>query len=214
MEHNNDIPPAGTALPRDHDLAIRDGKLWVTANNYLYRYDLADNGKTSNRTTLLTDRNKAWNPFGTFVLEWGPDGLLYMSVGNHAINLQGPDGTLGGRGNSGMVMRMNPDGTKMQRLVTGLRVPYSYEYDPFGQLWVLLLWDGVVVVPVLGVVVDPEFVVVPELELAAFAIAAPPPAMIPTAPKVTRAIRSRFMAFTSFRRLVFVQAKTPRLRRA
>jgi hypothetical protein len=74
----------------------------------------------------------------------------------------------------------------------------------FGQLLLPLLpcegVVGVVVVPVLGVVVDPEFVVVPELELAALAIAAPPPAMIPTAPRVTRAIRSRFMAFTSFRR--------------
>jgi hypothetical protein len=73
----------------------------------------------------------------------------------------------------------------------------------FGQLLLLvpvLPCDGVVVVPVLGVVVDPEFVVVPELELAALAIAAPPPAMIPTAPRDTRAIRSRFMAFTSFRR--------------
>lgn len=76
----------------------------------------------------------------------------------------------------------------------------------FGQL--LLLWDGVVddplfgvvVEPELGVVVEPEFVVVPELvELAAFAIAAPPPAMIPIVPSVKRAIRSRFMAFTSFR---------------
>ena len=69
----------------------------------------------------------------------------------------------------------------------------------------------------LGVVVDPEFVVVPELvelELAAFAIAAPPPAMIPTVPSVIRAIRSRFMAFTSFRVCVFVEAKTPRLRGA
>jgi hypothetical protein len=74
----------------------------------------------------------------------------------------------------------------------------------FGQLLLPLLpcdgVVGVVVVPVLGVVVDPEFVVVPELELAALAIAAPPPAMIPTAPRVTRAIRSRFMPFTSFRR--------------
>lgn len=73
----------------------------------------------------------------------------------------------------------------------------------FGQLWVLelLSCDGVVVVPVLGVVVDPE------LELAAFAIAAPPPAMIPTAPSVTRAIRSRFMAVTSFRRFGLCASK-------
>jgi hypothetical protein len=78
----------------------------------------------------------------------------------------------------------------------------------FGQLLFepepeLPLWDGIVDEPVLGIVDVPEFVVVPEfveLELAAFAIAAPPPAMIPTAPSVTRAIRSRFMGVTSFRR--------------
>ncbi len=82
----------------------------------------------------------------------------------------------------------------------------------FGQVWVLP-WLGacVVVVPVLGVVVVPEFV---EPELAAFAIAAPPPAMIPTVPSVTRAIRSLFTAFTSFRSLTLVKAKSPRLRRA
>src|SRR4051794_33627015 len=84
----------------------------------------------------------------------------------------------------------------------------------FGQSPLLEPCDGVVVVPVPGVVVDPEFVVVPELELAALAIAAPPPAMIPTVPRVTRAIRSRFMAFTSFRRFGLRQAKTSRLRRA
>ncbi len=95
-----------------------------------------------NKKTILVDKNKAWNPFGMFVLEWGPDGLLYMSVGNHSIDIQGPDGKIGGRGSSGIIMRMNPDGTKMQRLVTGLRVPYSFEFDPFGQLWVLSNGEG------------------------------------------------------------------------
>jgi quinoprotein glucose dehydrogenase len=123
-------------------IAVKGRQLWLTANNYLYRYDLTEDGKAINKKTLVVDRNKAWNPFGMFVLEWGPDGLLYMSVGNHTISLQGPDGILGGRGSSGMVMRMNPDGTKMQRLVTGLRVPYSYEYDPFGQLWLLSNGEG------------------------------------------------------------------------
>src|SRR5262249_44619070 len=72
----------------------------------------------------------------------GPDGLLYLSVGNHAIDLQGPNGKLSGRGSSGIVARMKPDGSDLERLVHGLRVPYSFEYDPFGQLWVLSNGEG------------------------------------------------------------------------
>lgn len=96
----------------------------------------------TNKKLLLKDHSKAWNPFGMFVLEWGPDGKLYMSVGNHNINIEGPDGKLSSRGGSGLIMRMNPDGTKMERLVHGLRVPYSFEYDPFGQLWLLSNGEG------------------------------------------------------------------------
>jgi putative membrane-bound dehydrogenase-like protein len=123
-------------------IAIRDGKLWLTANNHLYQYDLAEDGTATNRRTILTDKNKAWNPFGMFVLEWGPDGLLYMSVGNHAIDIGGPTNRVGGRGSSGIVCRMKADGSDLERLVHGLRVPYSFEYDPFGQLWLLSNGEG------------------------------------------------------------------------
>ena len=132
-------------------IAVKPNRLWLTANNYLYTYDLpelaADLGKglglATNKKSIVTDLNKAWNPFGMFVLEWGPDGKLYMSVGNHAINLQGPDkDKMSGRGSSGIVVRMEPDGSKMERLVHGLRVPYSFEMDPFGQLWVLSNGEG------------------------------------------------------------------------
>ncbi|MBI2806745.1 MAG: hypothetical protein HYX68_17335 [Planctomycetes bacterium] len=135
-------------------IAVKRDKLWLTANNYLYTYDLppgADapgSGKplATNKKTIVTDLNKAWNPFGMFVLEWGPDGKLYMSVGNHNIKLTSPDRQGGeavtGRGGSGIIVRMNPDGTKMERLVHGLRVPYSFEMDPFGQLWLLSNGEG------------------------------------------------------------------------
>jgi quinoprotein glucose dehydrogenase len=123
-------------------IAVKGNKLWLTANNYLYQYDLTEEGKAINKKALLVDKNKAWNPFGMFVIEWGPDGLLYMSVGNHAINIEGPNGKISGRGASGIVLRMKPDGSDMQRLVHGLRVPYSFEYDPFGQLWVLSNGEG------------------------------------------------------------------------
>lgn len=123
-------------------IAVKGDKLWLTANNYLYQYDVPETGKALNKKTILVDKNKAWNPFGMFVIEWGPDGLLYMSVGDHNIDIHGPDGKISGRGRSGIVLRMNPDGTKMERLVHGLRVPYSFEYDPFGQLWLLSNGEG------------------------------------------------------------------------
>jgi putative membrane-bound dehydrogenase-like protein len=123
-------------------IAVKGDKLWATANNYLYGFDLAEDGKATNRKTLVIDKNKAWNPFGMFVLEWGPDGLLYLSVGNHSIDLQGPNGKLSGRGPSGIICRMKPDGSDMERLVHGLRVPYSFEYDSFGQLWLLSNGEG------------------------------------------------------------------------
>ncbi len=129
-------------------IAVKGNKLWLTACDYLYTYDLADSppekgkGIAINKKAILTDKSKAWNPFGMFVLEWGPDGKLYMSVGNHNIDIHGPDGKLSARGSSGMIMRMNPDGTKMERLTHGLRVPYSFEMDPFGQLWVLSNGEG------------------------------------------------------------------------
>lgn len=123
-------------------MTIRDGKLWCTANNYLFQFDLDNNGKASNKKTILIDKNKAWNPFGMFVLEQGPDGLFYLSVGNHNIDIGGPTNRVSGRGSSGIVLRMKPDGSDMERLVHGLRVPYSFEYDPFGQLWVLSNGEG------------------------------------------------------------------------
>ncbi len=77
-----------------------------------------------------------------FVLEWGPDGLLYLSVGNHNIDIGGPNNRVKGRGSSGIVARLKPDGSDLERLVHGLRVPYSFEFDPFGQLWLLSNGEG------------------------------------------------------------------------
>src|SRR5262249_39114552 len=65
------------------------------------------------------------------------------SVGNHNMELEGDDGKkVTSRGGSGVIVRMNPDCTDMEPLVQGLRVPYSFEYDPFGQLWLLSNGEG------------------------------------------------------------------------
>jgi len=123
-------------------IAVKGDKLWLAANNFLYTFDYPAEGSATNKKMIVQDKNKAWNPFGMFVLEWGPDGLLYMSVGDHKIALEGPDDKMTGKGNSGIVVRMKPDGTKMERMANGFRVPYSFEYDPFGQMWLLSNGEG------------------------------------------------------------------------
>ena len=140
-------------------MAIRGNQLWATANNFLYRFDIDDSklgaaaasdGAANapigvNRQTIAIDKNKAWNPFGMFVLEWGPEGDLYLSVGDHSIDIYrvaDEKERISGRGRSGIVMRMKPDGSRMERLVHGLRVPYGFDYDPFGQLWLLSNGEG------------------------------------------------------------------------
>lgn len=123
-------------------IAIRGGKLWATANNFLYQFTLPPTGPATDRRLLVEDKNKAWNPFGMFVLEWEPGGLLCMSVGDHQVKLVGPANTLESRGKSGLIARMKPDGTDMQLLTQGFRVPYSFDIDPFGQLWLLSNGEG------------------------------------------------------------------------
>ncbi len=123
-------------------LLVRDGRLWCTNNDRLLRFDLDENGTATNRQELLVDRNKAWNPFGMYSIEWGHDGLLYLSVSNHDIDISGPTNKLTSRGSSGLVARMQPDGSRIERLVHGLRAPYPYELDPFGRLWVISNGEG------------------------------------------------------------------------
>lgn len=71
--------------------------------------------------------------------------------------------------------------------------------------------DGIVELFVEGVDFDVEpDVVVPELEVAAFAIAVPPATNAPTRPRVTSVRRTRLMSFTSFRsRLRCAQSTAP-----
>ena len=123
-------------------IVIRGDSMWVAANNYLYRYTLPPAGPATDRTLLVEDAVKAWNPIGNFNLEFGPDGLLSMSVGNHDIQLRGPTNAITCRNQTGLILRMKPDGSDMELVNQGFRVPYSYEVDPFGQLWMLSNGEG------------------------------------------------------------------------
>ncbi len=122
-------------------LLVRDGRMWATANDQMFCWDIDAEGKATNRRTLLT-KGKGWNPFGFFALKFGPDGLIYLSMGSHD-KIETPDGKkLNPRGGGGAVCRMNLDGTNIELLTQGFRVPFGFDIDPFGQHWQLSNGEG------------------------------------------------------------------------
>jgi len=122
-------------------LLVRDGRMWATSNDNMFCWDIDAEGKATNRRTLLT-KGKGWNPFGFFALEFGPDGLIYLSMGSHD-KIEIPGGQkLTPRGGGGIVCRMNLDGTKVELLTQGFRVPFAFEIDPFGEHWQLSNGEG------------------------------------------------------------------------
>lgn len=123
-------------------LAVRGGRLWATNLNQVFTADLDENGRAGDRQTIVQDAETPWNPFGMYRVAFGPDGLVYLCVGDHPTKLSGPNNEVVVRGNTGAVFRFKPDGADIELLVQGMRAPFSFDIDPFGQLWVLSNGEG------------------------------------------------------------------------
>jgi putative membrane-bound dehydrogenase-like protein len=123
-------------------LAVRDGRLWATNLNHVFTAELNEDGQTGQRQTIVQDAETPWNPFGMYRVAFGPDGLVYLCVGDHPTKLSGPNNKVAVRGSTGAVFRFKPDGSDIELLVQGMRAPFSFDIDPFGQLWVLSNGEG------------------------------------------------------------------------
>ncbi|MCC7336703.1 MAG: PQQ-dependent sugar dehydrogenase [Pirellulaceae bacterium] len=123
-------------------LAVRGSRLWATNLNQVFTAELDENGQAGERQTIVQDAETPWNPFGMYRVAFGPDGLVYLCVGDHPTKLSGPNNEVAVRGNTGAVFRFKPDGSNIELLVQGMRAPFSFDIDPFGELWVLSNGEG------------------------------------------------------------------------
>lgn len=69
-------------------------------------------------------------------LIFGPDGKLYFSVGDRALNIEkSVDGRKLSNTESGAVLRCNADGSELEIVHTGLRNPQELAFDQYGNLF-------------------------------------------------------------------------------
>lgn len=119
----------------------REGTIYATSIPSLYRIEDRDrDGEPESVDALVTGFGVKTSLIGHDLhgLAWGPDGMLYFSMGDRGYHLTLPDGrvlepALGpGRG---AVFRMHPDGSGLEVFATGVRNPQELAFDDYGNLF-------------------------------------------------------------------------------
>lgn len=124
-----------------------DGQLYATCLNELFVMEIGRDGRLSNRRSLVRDEAEPWNPFGFYRVILGPDGWLWLAIGDHPstgpVTLTGADGRkVRFRGQSGGLVRCRRDGGGLEVVAHGLRAPYAFDFDPWGNIWLISNGEG------------------------------------------------------------------------
>lgn len=109
-----------------HGIALKDGEAWLASSTTIWRTPLAQAAPK-----ILVDGLPDGGQHANRMLRFGPDGLLYVSVGSSCN-----DCAEGNPRERAAMLRYTPDGLQRVILATGLRNTIGYDWQPAtGRLW-------------------------------------------------------------------------------
>jgi putative membrane-bound dehydrogenase-like protein len=115
-------------------LAWRDGKLYVADPPQLVTLEDTDNDGKADKRTVILDHFGHQDNGSLHGLVFGPDGLLYMTLGQpDGYRLTKADGTVV-HGTTGAVIRCRPDGSHPEILARGFENAVELAFLPAGQI--------------------------------------------------------------------------------
>ncbi len=119
-------------------IIARGNEVWWTCIPSLWRFqDSNGDGKADAKEKLLTGFGVkfAFRGHDMHGLRFGPDGKLYFSIGDRAINVTTKEGRKAEDTETGCIMRCNPDGTGFEIFATGVRNPQELAFNEYGDLF-------------------------------------------------------------------------------
>ena len=119
-------------------LIARGGSVWYTCIPHLWHFaDKNDDGIADVKEKLLSGFGVKFALRGHDMhgLRFGPDGKLYFSIGDRAINVKSKEGIQFPETEYGTIMRCNPDGTNFEIFAIGVRNPEELAFDEHGNLF-------------------------------------------------------------------------------
>lgn len=119
------------------DVIEGDRRILETSRGRLVAFDIEADGSLSRQRVILDDLPVANTEHGLNDVITGPDGAIYVAIGNldHlspeiALTIRHPNMDL-----LGTVLRLSPDGRDVTTFATGLRNVYGLTFDARGGLW-------------------------------------------------------------------------------
>lgn len=122
-------PKVVATRPSVHGLAIHDGRMYMASVKEIFVADILPRGTLAEARMIVDDLpDGGQHPNRT--LAFGPDGMLYVSVGSscNACNETNPE--------HATLLRMTPDGKTRTIFASGLRNTIGFGWHPrTGELW-------------------------------------------------------------------------------